>query len=277
MSQYELIEGDCLVEMGKIADGSVDLILADLPYGTTACAWDMVIPFAPLWSHYKRIIKPRGAIVLFGAEPFSSVLQVSNLEWFKYRWVWKKNRPGDIFNAKNKPMRDHEDILVFSNGTTANCSDNKMTYNPQGLKYSPIITKNCYRKDGGAFKNKRPSHPEYTLTEYTNYPTSVIDIPTGESPFHPTQKPVDLLAYLIRTYTNEGETVLDNCMGSGSTGVAAMQTGRRFIGIELDENYFNIAKKRIEDAARAAQGLPKQLSGHVDDYADSPLFAEVAA
>ena len=205
-----------------------------------------------MWRELKRVIKPRGAVVLFGAEPFSSVLQVSNLDWFKYRWVWIKNKHGDIFNAKNKPIRTHEDVLVFSPGTTANKSDRRMTYNPQGLIYNPRTITNIYRKDGQAAVNRRrPSHPESVVTEYTNYPTMLLSIPAGANPHHPTQKPVELLRYLVRTYTNPGETVLDFTMGSGTTGVACAMEGRRFIGVELDAGYFDIAKRRIEQVQPA--------------------------
>lgn len=272
---YELMQGDCLVEMNRIADGSIDAIICDPPYGTTACKWDSVIPLDALWKHYKRVIKPRGAIVLFGSQPFTSALAMSNIEWFKYCWVWEKSLVGDVMNAKNKPMKKHEDIAVFSNGTTANCSDRLMTYNPQGLRRRIQVKTNSYRHDGqDSFKPQRPSHkPEY-IQEYENYPTSVLKFRNGNfDSLHPTQKPVALLEYLIRTYTNEGETVLDNCFGSCSTGVAAMRTKRRFIGIEQDAGYFAIGSKQIADAARAAAGLPKQITGHPADLDGLPMFA----
>jgi len=275
MSQAKLYLGDCLVEMGRIADESIDAIIADLPYGTTACAWDSVIPFASLWAHFKRVTKPRGAVVLFGSQPFTSALIMSNIEWFKYCWVWEKSMLGDVMNAKNKPLKKHEDIAVFSSGTTANCSDRLMTYNPQGLKKINRVRGNRYRIDGqSAFHPKRPSHQKEFLQENTNYPHSILRFDNGNAnSFHPTQKPTDLLAYLIRTYTNPGETVLDCTMGSGSTIVAAVQEGRKAVGIELVESHFNIATRRILDAERAAAGQPKQLIGQTADYSDTPLFA----
>jgi len=247
MSEITLYHGDCLVEMNKIADKSVDLILTDPPYGTTACKWDVVIPFEPLWEQYKRVIKPNGAIVLFGSQPFTTALIASNYAMFKYCWVWEKSRPGDIFNAKNKPLKAHEDVCVFSRGTTANGSRRRMTYLPIGVGAGGVRTNNPDDKEY-AFKARRPSLEKAHVTHGSNYPRSVLKIanPNAGS-LHPTQKPVALMEYLIRTYTNEGETVLDNCMGSGSTGVACVNTGRNFIGIEKDDKYFEIAKKRIEE------------------------------
>jgi len=246
----QLIHGDCLVEMANIADGSVDMILCDLPYGTTACKWDSVIPFEELWAHYKRVIKRNGAIILFGAQPFTSNLILSNPNWFKYQWVWGKSRAVGFVNAKLKPMNKHEDILVFSSGKTSNGNKNNMPYFPQDL----IIFNKVVRgrkglstdQDGNGYG--RPSMRSEIFQEFTNYPTSILNIKSEGKCVHPTQKPVPLLEYLIKTYTNEGETVLDNTMGSGSTGVAAQLTGRRFIGIELDADYFEIAKNRIEGA-----------------------------
>jgi site-specific DNA-methyltransferase (adenine-specific) len=249
---YILYEGDCLDIMPTLEAGSVDCILADIPYGTTACRWDTVIPFAPMWENIKRLIKPRGAVVLFGSQTFTSALVMSNPKWFKYQWVWEKSLVGDVMNAKNKPMKKHEDIAVFSNGTTANCSDRLMTYNPQGIIRLNQVKNNYYRLDGQAtFKPRRPSHGKSWIQEFTNYPTTILKFPNGNqnSP-HPTAKPVDLMAYLIRTYTNPGETVLDFTMGSGSTGVAAIQEGRRFVGIEKDTSYFEIAQRRISEATR---------------------------
>lgn len=252
----EFYHGDCLVEMEKIADGSVDMILADLPYGTTACKWDVVIPFEPLWKHYWRVLKPNGAVVLFGSEPFSSHLRMSQIKNYKYDWVWEKTRPGDIFNAKNKPLKSHELICIFSNGTTANCSAKKMPYFPQGVGLGGVKTNNPGESEY-AFKGKRPSLKKNHITCGSNYPRSIVRFSNGNNgSLHPTQKPVALLEYLIKTYTNEGETVLDNCMGSGSTGVACVNTGRDFIGIERDGAYFDIACKRITNgkAALVAKG-----------------------
>lgn len=246
-----LMHGDCLELMKTIDDKSVDMILCDLPYGTTACKWDNVIPFEPLWEQYNRIIKDNGAIVLFGSEPFASKLRLSNLKNYKYDWVWVKSRALGFTNAKNKPMNKHELISVFSKGTCANGSKNKMIYKPQGLiHFGKLVNgiKDCKadRKDG-SHKFARKSHKKSYVQEFTNYPTQILNFANEGNTVHPTQKPVALLEYLIKTYTNEGETVLDNCMGSGSTGIACKNLNRGFIGIEKDDNYFNIAKNRIEN------------------------------
>jgi site-specific DNA-methyltransferase (adenine-specific) len=241
----QLIHGDCLEKMKDIPDKSIDMILCDLPYGTTACKWDVVIPFEPLWEQYKRIIKDKGAIVLFGSEPFSSHLRISNIKQYKYDWIWKKNRPTDKFNAKNRPMGIHENISVFSSGVTANVkTNNKMPYFPQGLISCNIEIRGT---TGKWESTKRKSHKEKYMLKATGYPTSLLEYKKDEDHCHHTQKPVALLEYLIKTYTLEGETVLDNTMGSGSTGVACINTKRNFIGIEKDDKYFEIAKKRIEE------------------------------
>ena len=247
---YRLYQGDCLDVLPTLDAGSVDCVIADPPYGTTACAWDSVIPLGPMWEQLKRVIKPRGAIVLFAAQPFTSALVMSNPHWFKYQWVWEKSLIGDVMNAKNKPMRKHEDIAVFSGGTTANCSDRRMTYNPQGLRRVDTFRKNHYRLDGQAtFKPQRPSHGVGWQQEYTDYPVSILRFDNGNhDSLHPTQKPLELLSYLVRTYTNAGETVLDFTMGSGTTGVACRMEGRRFIGIERDPHYYVIAERRIQNA-----------------------------
>ena len=234
-----LYHGDCLKEMSNIPDGSVDMILADLPYGTTQCKWDNVIPFEPLWTHYWRVLKPNGAVVLFGSEPFSSHLRMSQIKYYKYDWVWVKPKGTGHLNAKKMPMNDYELISVFQK---------VLSYNPQfskGTKYKDKAGKNhennssmsdCY----GAYTNFRNDN------EGTRYPKRVIHFGVIErGTQHPTQKPVALLEYLIKTYTIEGETVLDNTMGSGSTGVACVNTGRKFIGIEMDDKYFAIAQERI--------------------------------
>lgn len=246
--RYDLMQGDCLELMREIPDGSVDMVLCDLPYGTTACSWDAVVPFEPLWAEYWRICKTNAAIVLTAAQPFTSALVLSQIKAFKYQWVWRKNTPGGFAQAKNMPLKQHEDILVFSTGaaTHASQSARRMPYNPQGLVYAPRVAANKPRhKEESAFGN-RPSHkPEY-VQEFTNYPNSVLDFPV-ERGAHPTQKPVALFEYLVRTYTNEGDVVLDNTMGSGTTGVACARSGRKFIGIERDETYFNAAADRIEE------------------------------
>lgn len=242
-NQIKLIQGDCLEKMREIPDGAVDMVMADLPYGTTACKWDSVIPLVPLWTEYRRICAPKAALIFTASQPFTTALINSNFEWFKYCWVWEKSRAGDVFNAKNKPLKKHEDIVVFSSGTTANCSPNRMTYNPQGLIDTHRISKNT--ETVRAFFAPRPSHKEEYIQTSTGYPTSVLKFSNEGKTSHPTQKPVALMEYLIKTYTNPGETVLDNTMGSGTSGVACMNLGRNFIGIEKDPEYFRIASERI--------------------------------
>lgn len=244
-----LINGDCLELMKGIPDGSVDLILTDPPYGTTACKWDTVIDFDLMWEQLKRIIKPNGAIVLFGSEPFSSLLRVSNLRMFKYDWIWEKNRFVGFLNCKNAPLKAYEHIHVFSEGSTANGSKKNMPYHPQGLtKVNRKRVNKAEPKD--SVVGNRPSRNGEYLQKFEGYPTSILKYNSDSSgeQLHPTQKPVALLEYLIKTYTQEKETVLDFTMGSGSTGVACKNTNRSFIGIELDENYFNIANERINKA-----------------------------
>jgi site-specific DNA-methyltransferase (adenine-specific) len=228
-----LIYGDCLVEMNNIPDGSVDMILCDLPYGTTACKWDVVIPFEPLWKHYWRVLKPNGAIVLFGSEPFSSNLRMSQIKYYKYDIIWNKNRFVNQCVARKQILKIHEVISIFYK--------KQCTYNPQGvIRVNKIIRQGTRTSD---IIRNQIRKKEY-IQEFTNYPKSIMEF-KSQFGFHPTQKPVALLEYLIKTYTNEGETVLDNCMGSGSTGIACINTNRNFIGIEKDEKYFNIAKDRI--------------------------------
>ena len=237
MKDVKLLKGDCLELMKEIPDKSIDMILCDLPYGTTACKWDTVIPFEPLWEQYNRIIKDNGAIVLFGSEPFSTELRHSNLKMFKYDWIWEKEQGANFMLCKYQPYKVHEVISVFSK--------NRHTYNPQMTVGKPYTSGKGTSGDitGNVVKVQ-------TKNEGTRYPRSVQKFNTDKSKgsLHPTQKPIALLEYLIKTYTNEGEVVLDNCMGSGSTGVACVNTGRKFIGMELDEKYFAIAKKRIEEA-----------------------------
>ena len=234
---YSLINGDCLTVMKDIPDKSIDMILCDLPYGTTACKWDNVIPFEPLWEQYKRIIKDNSAIVLFGSEPFSSALRMSNIKNYKYDWIWDKKIPSGMCLAKIQPMRQTENISVFIQG--------KSFYYPQMVKRDKPVKAGGFKRSisGGSMgKDMKPLRKVY---EY-KYPTTLINYDKiRQGSLHPTQKPVSLLEYLIKTYTNEGETVLDNCMGSGSTGVACLNTNRKFIGIELDQNYFEIAQNRL--------------------------------
>lgn len=241
-----LLHGDCLELMRDIPDKSVDMILCDLPYGTTACKWDVVIPFALLWEQYKRVIKDRGAIVLFGSQPFTSALVMSNIEQYKYDWIWNKSKGVGFLNAKNAPLKFHEIISVFSTGNTANNNKNRMCYFPQGLVESCRL-RTYSEKDSQSVVGVRPSRKKTNYTQNkSGYPKSTLNYRNERNIFHPTQKPVALLEYLIKTYTLEGETVLDNCMGSGSTGVACVNTNRQFVGIEKDDKYFEIAKQRIE-------------------------------
>ena len=235
-NEYSLLFGDCLERMKEIPDGSVDAIICDHPYGVVSCGWDSVIPFEPMWEQLKRIIKPNGAIVLFGSEPFSSALRMSNIKQYKYDWVWDKRLPSGMQIAKYRPMQRHENIMVFcENGTP---------------KYYPIKTPQKERT-GKIYSKSETSPVKYDDGKLKTYkeknPQSIIEFykRDGKS-LHPTQKPVALLEYLIKTYTQEGETVLDFTMGSGSTIVAALNTNRKAIGIELNEGYFNITKERIE-------------------------------
>jgi site-specific DNA-methyltransferase (adenine-specific) len=242
--QIDLHNGDCLELMKDIPDGSVDLVLTDPPYGTTACKWDSVIPFEPMWEQYNRIIKPNGAIALFGAQPFTAVLVASNIKNYKHHWIWMKNRGTGFQVAKYRPMMQTEDIVVFCK------RGNTLNYNPQMIPLDKPYKGTGAKRTNGS---NPIAHFNKIEKEYTHkYPTNVINCAKVSKPQHPTQKPVALLEYLIRTYSNEGETVLDNCMGSGSTGVACVNTNRNFIGIELDEGYFKIAQERIE-AAQAAK------------------------
>lgn len=240
--KYELHLGDCLEVMKSIPDGSVDLILCDLPYGTTRNKWDSIIPFDALWEHYWRVLKPHGAVILTAAQPFTSALVMSQPGAFKYQWVWEKTQAVGHLNAWKQPMRKHEDICVFYR--------KQPTYNPQ------IVDKPKENIRPQTSRTKTTSnYGEHGLDVFKcppdkSMPSSVLKFANAQKTVHPTQKPVTLMEYLIRTYTNEGDTVLDNCMGSGTTGIACMNTGRRFIGIEMDEGYFNIAKERIESAIK---------------------------
>ena len=230
---------DCLEGMKRIPDKSVDMILCDLPYGTTACKWDTIIPFEPLWEQYNRLIKDNGAIVLTAGQPFTSALVMSNPEWFKYSLVWNKVNSSSGLHAKTQPLRSHEDILVFSK--------NKTVYNPQMEETSKRVDKERAIPNGEAFggNTKKRVYNNNGL----KYPKSVLTFSNANQrgKVHPTQKPVPLFEYLIKTYTNEGETVLDNCMGSGTTAIACLNNNRNFIGFELDEGYFNIATNRIKN------------------------------
>lgn len=235
----KLMQGDCLELMRSLPDASVDLILCDMPYGTTQCKWDSVIDLAAMWRELDRVCKPNAAIVMTAAQPFSSILGASNIINLRYSWVWEKSAATGHLNAKRMPMKNHEDVLVFYK--------RQPTYNPQGIQTFGKVTRRggnggCYGKSGVE-----------NLQQFTNYPRTIQRFASEGKTVHPTQKPVALMEYLIRTYTNEGDLVLDNCMGSGTTGVACVNTGRNFIGIEMDEGYFQVAMDRINKATEAMQ------------------------
>lgn len=248
MENIKLYKGDCLKIMKEIPNKSVDMILCDLPYGTTACKWDTIIPFEPLWEQYNRVIKDNGAICLFSSQPFTTKLIGSNLNMFKYCWYWKKSKPNGWQHAKNKPMTAIEEICVFSKapmGHVSQLGNKRMIYSPQGIE--SVGTKKVTAVAHGTMMGARPNQVGKEYEAFTGFPHNVLEYPNviGKQAIHPTQKPVELLEYLIKTYTNEGETVLDNTMGSGSTGIACLNTNRKFIGIEKEEKYFEIAKERI--------------------------------
>ena len=256
----DLRQGDCLELMKDIPDKSIDMIFCDLPYGATSCKWDSVIPFEPLWQHYNRIIKDNGAIVLFGCEPFSSYLRISNIKNFKYDWIWKKQKAGCFAVGKYRPLCYHEIISVFGKGV--------IKYNPQKIKRESNRIKQAHKIGYVGFNTFPTDYMQGTKPlkkSFDRYdadwklPSTILKFnsvvsTSKEKVKHPTQKPIALLEYLIKTYTNENDVVLDNCMGSGSTGVACVRTNRNFIGIELDENYFNIAKNRIDECVRLFRG-----------------------
>ncbi len=245
MEQFKntVIQGDCLEVMKDIPDGSVDMILADLPYGTTACKWDTIIPFEPLWEQYKRVIKPNGAIVLTASQPFTSALVMSCPDLFKYEWIWQKNNPTGFQTVKTQPMKEHENICIFSKGTVASGSPRNMKYYAQGLIESGLSkTVGTKPKYIGARPNQ--DGKEYTQ-EFTNYPRTIQKFSRDIKTIHPTQKPVALFEYLIKTYTNDGDIVLDNVAGSGTTGVACKNTNRNYILIEKEQEYIDIINKRL--------------------------------
>ena len=263
----KLYNMDCLIGMKYIPDKSIDMILCDLPYGTTACKWDTIIPFEPLWEQYERVIKDNGAIVLFGSQPFTTLLIASNIKNFKYEWIWEKQKASNFMGAKYQPLKYHENICVFSN--------NAHNYYPQRYKVlefeeikqmsdkklKQVFETRDYDRFGKVDRRKTINQPNYSKEihygnikgsrkkdEGLRYPKSVLKFDRSvNSNLHPTQKPVALLEYLIKTYTNEGETVLDNCMGSGTTAIACINTKRNYIGFELDKGYCDLAIKRIEN------------------------------
>ena len=244
LEDCQLMFGDCLERMKEIPDVSIDMILCDLPYGTTACKWDNIIHFEPLWEQYKRVIKSNGAIVLTASQPFTSALVMSNPKMFRYEWIWEKDRATLFQHANKMPMKKHEDVVVFYKKAP--------TYNPQFTIGKPYTDKRTTRKGmdglivGGCETTKKP-----VINEGKRFPVSIIAIPceVNRKHLHPTQKPVALFEYLIKTYTNEGELVLDNCIGSGTTAIAAINTNRNYIGFELDEKYYEIANERIKNHA----------------------------
>ena len=256
----KLYKGDCLIEMDKIEDKSVDMILCDLPYGTTSCKWDTIIPFEPLWEQYERVIKDDGAIVLTGSEPFSSILRTSNLKNYKYDWKWEKPSGANFLNFKYQPAKVHEDIMVFGKMATSYSKKGNMKYFPQMTEGKPYEQKSGKQKTKNSNSTVR-SEIKQVVTKNTGlrYPRSIQKFALDKEKLHSTQKPVALFEYLIKTYTNENEVVLDSTMGSGSTGVACVNTGRKFIGIELDEKYFNIAKERIEKSKHNKSMIDRQI------------------
>ena len=233
MMKCELHLGDCLEVLKTLADNSIDLVLTDPPYGTTKCKWDSVVPLEPLWAELKRVAKPRAAIVMTASQPFTTALISSNLKDFKYCWVWEKEAGTGFLNAKKMPLKSHEDVVVFYRKQPFYC--------PQFTKGKPYKIKkggetDCYNRSGEVL----------TVNTGKRYPKTVLKIKRDKNKIHPTQKPVELMAYLVKTYTSKGQTVLDFTMGSGSTGVAALKNGRRFVGIEKDPLYFKAAKERLE-------------------------------
>ena len=244
----KLINDDCLKVLPTLPDKSVDLILTDPPYGTSACKWDSILPFEPMWIELQRIIKENKPIILFGSEPFSSYLRTSNIEWFKYDWIWEKQRGSNFLNYKYQPSKNYEIISVFSNGATSFVKNNSnCPYNPQMVEGIPYEIKQGKGGDAVVREGSRTGQNIITKNSGTRYPNAIQKFNSDKEKLHPTQKPVTLLEYLIKTYTNENDTVLDFTMGSGSTGVACKNLNREFIGIELDKTYFDIASKRIDN------------------------------
>jgi DNA modification methylase len=265
MLDARLFFGDCLEVMAELPDGSIDMVCTDPPYGTTACAWDAIIPLEPMWSQLKRLIKPNGAIVLMASQPFTTSLIASNMKMFKYCLVWQKVFVSGFLNAKKQPLRKHEDIIVFY--------QQQPSYNPQcttGLRYS-VFRKHSTECYGSQRDNS-------TRSDGTRYPVSVVGVPYKREGLHPTQKPVALMEYLIKTYSNEGETVLDFTMGSGTTGVAAINTSRRFVGIENNRKYFDVAIDRCRKEAIKAlrlRGKRFSISARPKSHCDGPVHAMV--
>lgn len=246
MNDIELIHGDCLIEMQKIPDKSIDCVICDLPYNTNALKWDKLIPMDELWKQYKRVIKDGGAIVLFSQQPFTTHLIFSNLAWWKYNWVWVKENGTNFMNAKHQPIKITEDICVFSNYAAAPSSTgNYIKYNPQFVKSAPYIAKSGNKTPNAVTKIGINNHT--TINEGYRYPTNILRFNRDKQKLHPTQKPVSLIEYLVRTYTNEGELVLDNTAGSMTTAIACINTNRKCVCMEKNDEIFEIGKKRVEN------------------------------
>lgn len=266
---YTLYLGDCLDILPGLEAGSVDAVIADIPYGTTACKWDSVIPFEPMWAGIKHVIKERAAVVLFGSQPFTSALVMSNPKWFKYCWVWDKRVSGSFANAKYAPLKTHEDICVFG--------VSKVKYVPQmilrdkPLKIGGVKSGSTQGGEAIVYNEAKLSSKKIYICAYPKSIKYFLPRGNGNRGLHPTQKPTHLMEYLIKTYTNPGDTVLDFTFGSGTTGVAAMRTGRRFIGIELDPDYFRVAEQRIKNAAGDYVMTDKELA-----TGQMPLLMEAA-
>ena len=244
--KIQLYKGDCLEVMKDIPDKSVNLILCDLPYGTTELTWDKHVNSNDLWTQYNRIIKLQGNIVLFSTQPFTTKLINSNPTMFRYEIIWVKSRPTGFANSNYRPMRKHENILVFTKSSTSTASHIHATYNPQNL----IMKERKIKRTSRGYQGERINSKDEYVSKFTNYPTSVWEFKSEGKTFHPSQKPILLLEELIKTFSNENELVLDNCMGSGSTGVACLNTNRKFIGIEKDDKYFDIAYNRINECIK---------------------------
>lgn len=249
---YVLYNDDCFNVFSKLPDKSIDMILCDLPYGTSACKWDSIIPLDKLWAEYTRVIKPNRAIVLFSQQPFTTMLIGSNLEWWKYNWIWRKDNGTNFLNSHYQPLKVTEDICVFGTGYVTPASNKKLIYNPQFSEGKPYKCKAGKQHTDTSIVSGNVNKITGYLTENkgVRYPTNVLEFKRDKERFHPTQKPVALCEYLIKTYTNENDVVLDNCMGSGTTGVACNNLKRHFIGIEKDYKYFGIAKQRIQEVEK---------------------------
>ncbi len=254
---YGLYQGDCLELMKDIPDKSIDMILCDLPYGTSSSSWDNRLPIERLWMEYKRIIRDNRCVVLFAQQPFTSLLICSNIDWWKYNWIWEKDNATNFLNSHYQPMKITEDICVFGDGATSYSKVDSLFYNPQMEDGKPYtISSGKHKSDGSVHRAGYCVDGYLTVNEGKRYPKNLIKFNRDKDKFHPTQKPVALCEYLIRTYTNEGDVVLDNCMGSGTTGVACVNTGRKFIGMELNREYYDIACNRIKEA----QEKPSQIT-----------------